>query len=169
MFSYCINIFGFFQHSRFSSSPFLVLELEQLCVDLFHLQNKLLFCGCVRWHQEHERLPECEWFVCHVWTVCIVVSQEEKIILNRKKKLKSSGSRDFNLGFEFGERDVLNDDGDWLMADVLKQLKNKVGPGAKHVGWRLENVQTQICFHVISNCIITHTDSFLLLILLSKL
>uniref|UniRef100_A0A7N6AGG1 RNA helicase n=1 Tax=Anabas testudineus TaxID=64144 RepID=A0A7N6AGG1_ANATE len=51
--------------------------------------------------------------------------QEEQIVLNRKKKLKSSGSRDFNCDFEFGERDVLNHDDDWVMADVIKQLKNK--------------------------------------------
>ncbi|XP_040015601.1 probable ATP-dependent RNA helicase DDX27 isoform X2 [Xiphias gladius] len=51
--------------------------------------------------------------------------EEEQIILNRKKKFKSSGSRDFNTDFEFGERDSLNHDEDWVMADVLKQLKNK--------------------------------------------
>ncbi|XP_026205535.1 probable ATP-dependent RNA helicase DDX27 isoform X3 [Anabas testudineus] len=51
--------------------------------------------------------------------------EEEQIVLNRKKKLKSSGSRDFNCDFEFGERDVLNHDDDWVMADVIKQLKNK--------------------------------------------
>lgn len=59
--------------------------------------------------------------------VCVCVSQEKQIILNRKKKFKNLGSRDFNCDFEFGERDVLNDD-DWVMADVMKQLKNKVVP-----------------------------------------
>uniref|UniRef100_A0A7N6FE37 RNA helicase n=1 Tax=Anabas testudineus TaxID=64144 RepID=A0A7N6FE37_ANATE len=59
--------------------------------------------------------------------------QEEQIVLNRKKKLKSSGSRDFNCDFEFGERDVLNHDDDWVMADVIKQLKNKVEPAAEPV------------------------------------
>uniref|UniRef100_A0A4W6DFE1 RNA helicase n=1 Tax=Lates calcarifer TaxID=8187 RepID=A0A4W6DFE1_LATCA len=49
---------------------------------------------------------------------------EERIILNRKKKLGSSGSRDFNADFDFGERDVNHDD-DWVMADVIKQLKKK--------------------------------------------
>uniref|UniRef100_A0A3Q1I314 RNA helicase n=1 Tax=Anabas testudineus TaxID=64144 RepID=A0A3Q1I314_ANATE len=58
---------------------------------------------------------------------------EEQIVLNRKKKLKSSGSRDFNCDFEFGERDVLNHDDDWVMADVIKQLKNKVEPAAEPV------------------------------------
>ncbi|GAA6236189.1 probable ATP-dependent RNA helicase DDX27 isoform X2 [Lates japonicus] len=51
--------------------------------------------------------------------------EEERIILNRKKKLGgSSGSRDFNADFDFGERDVNHDD-DWVMADVIKQLKKK--------------------------------------------
>uniref|UniRef100_A0A665X8U7 RNA helicase n=1 Tax=Echeneis naucrates TaxID=173247 RepID=A0A665X8U7_ECHNA len=58
--------------------------------------------------------------------------QEEKpIILNRKKKLKSSsGSKDFNFDFQFGERDSLDDGDDWIMADVMKQLKKKVEPAA---------------------------------------
>ncbi|KAG7226644.1 hypothetical protein INR49_001814, partial [Caranx melampygus] len=51
--------------------------------------------------------------------------EEEKIILNRKKKLKNSGSKDFNADFHFGERDSLNHDDDWVMADVMKQLKKK--------------------------------------------
>lgn len=50
----------------------------------------------------------------------------EKIILNRKKKLKNIGSKDFNANFEFGERDSLTSRGeDWAMADVMKQLKKK--------------------------------------------
>lgn len=48
----------------------------------------------------------------------------EPIILNRKKKFGSRGARDFNNDFEFGERDGLNDD-DWVMADIMKQLKKK--------------------------------------------
>uniref|UniRef100_A0A4W6FK41 RNA helicase n=1 Tax=Lates calcarifer TaxID=8187 RepID=A0A4W6FK41_LATCA len=56
---------------------------------------------------------------------------EERIILNRKKKLGSSGSRDFNADFDFGERDVNHDD-DWVMADVIKQLKKKVEPEMFH-------------------------------------
>ncbi|XP_056220624.1 probable ATP-dependent RNA helicase DDX27 isoform X1 [Seriola aureovittata] len=51
--------------------------------------------------------------------------EEERIILNRKKKLKNFGSKDFNTDFQFGERDVLNHDDDWVMADVMKQLKKK--------------------------------------------
>ncbi|XP_041837238.1 probable ATP-dependent RNA helicase DDX27 isoform X1 [Melanotaenia boesemani] len=52
--------------------------------------------------------------------------QEDKpIVLNRKKKFGSHGSRDFNCDFEFGERDGLNVDEDWTMSDVLKQLKKK--------------------------------------------
>ncbi|XP_074530311.1 putative ATP-dependent RNA helicase DDX27 [Halichoeres trimaculatus] len=50
--------------------------------------------------------------------------EDEPIVLNRKKKLGSRGLKDFNADFEFGERDVLNND-DWVMADVMKQLKNK--------------------------------------------
>ncbi|KAM9361670.1 putative ATP-dependent RNA helicase DDX27 isoform 1-T1 [Symphorus nematophorus] len=52
--------------------------------------------------------------------------EDEPIVLNRKKKLGGRfGARDFNTDFEFGERDGLNPDDDWLMADVMKQLKNK--------------------------------------------
>ncbi|KAM6927962.1 putative ATP-dependent RNA helicase DDX27 [Xenentodon cancila] len=51
--------------------------------------------------------------------------EEQPIVLNRKKKLGNRGSRDFNCDFEFGERDGQNQDKDWLMADVMKQLKNK--------------------------------------------
>uniref|UniRef100_A0A3Q0S9H5 RNA helicase n=1 Tax=Amphilophus citrinellus TaxID=61819 RepID=A0A3Q0S9H5_AMPCI len=52
--------------------------------------------------------------------------EEELIVL--KKKKKSRGSRDFNCDFEFGERDGPSHDDDWAMADVMKQLKNKVEP-----------------------------------------
>ncbi|XP_056129709.1 probable ATP-dependent RNA helicase DDX27 isoform X2 [Lampris incognitus] len=52
--------------------------------------------------------------------------EEEPIVLNRKKKL-GHGSGDFNAGFEFGERDAL-EDGDWPMADVMAQLKKKRAP-----------------------------------------
>ncbi|XP_069371234.1 probable ATP-dependent RNA helicase DDX27 isoform X2 [Paralichthys olivaceus] len=51
--------------------------------------------------------------------------EEERIVLNRKKKFGISGSRDFNSNFDFGERDTLNPDDDWAMADVIKQLKKK--------------------------------------------
>ncbi|XP_034442564.1 probable ATP-dependent RNA helicase DDX27 [Hippoglossus hippoglossus] len=51
--------------------------------------------------------------------------EEERIILNRKKKFGVSGSKDFNSTFDFGERDPVNPDDDWVMADVLKQLKKK--------------------------------------------
>ncbi|XP_041636437.1 probable ATP-dependent RNA helicase DDX27 [Cheilinus undulatus] len=51
--------------------------------------------------------------------------EDEPIILNRKKKLGGRGTKDFNTDFVFGERDGLNDDDDWVMADVMKQLKNK--------------------------------------------
>uniref|UniRef100_A0A3B4V650 RNA helicase n=1 Tax=Seriola dumerili TaxID=41447 RepID=A0A3B4V650_SERDU len=57
--------------------------------------------------------------------------EEERIILNRKKKLKNFGSKDFNTDFQFGERDSLNHDDDWVMADVMKQLKKKVKPAAE--------------------------------------
>uniref|UniRef100_A0A3B4ZVA5 RNA helicase n=1 Tax=Stegastes partitus TaxID=144197 RepID=A0A3B4ZVA5_9TELE len=49
--------------------------------------------------------------------------EEQPIVLNRKKKF--GVSRDFNCDFEFGEKDGASADQDWLMADVMKQLKNK--------------------------------------------
>uniref|UniRef100_A0A1A7Y646 RNA helicase n=1 Tax=Iconisemion striatum TaxID=60296 RepID=A0A1A7Y646_9TELE len=51
--------------------------------------------------------------------------EEEPIVLNRKKKFGNRGSKDFNCDFAFEERDGLNLDDDWPMADVLKQLKKK--------------------------------------------
>ncbi|XP_072237461.1 probable ATP-dependent RNA helicase DDX27 isoform X2 [Leuresthes tenuis] len=51
--------------------------------------------------------------------------EEERIVLNRKKKFGSGGSRDFNCDFEFGERDGPELDENWAMADVMKQLKKK--------------------------------------------
>lgn len=53
--------------------------------------------------------------------------EDQPIVLNRKKKFgnQTRGARDFNTDFEFGERDGLNHDDDWVMADVMKQLKNK--------------------------------------------
>ncbi|KAM7421759.1 hypothetical protein PAMA_010019 [Pampus argenteus] len=53
--------------------------------------------------------------------------EDQPIILNRKKKFgnQTRGTRDFNTDFEFGERDGLNHDNDWVMADVMKQLKDK--------------------------------------------
>ncbi|XP_033933746.1 probable ATP-dependent RNA helicase DDX27, partial [Pseudochaenichthys georgianus] len=50
--------------------------------------------------------------------------EDEPIVLNRKKKLGTRGVKDFNTNFEFGERDILTDDS-WVMADILKQIKNK--------------------------------------------
>ncbi|TNM88347.1 hypothetical protein fugu_004601 [Takifugu bimaculatus] len=50
--------------------------------------------------------------------------EDEPIILNRKKKFGSGGSKDFNSGFEFGERDCLTDE-TWVMSDVMSQLKKK--------------------------------------------
>ncbi|XP_054640762.1 probable ATP-dependent RNA helicase DDX27 isoform X2 [Dunckerocampus dactyliophorus] len=53
--------------------------------------------------------------------------EEEPIVLNRKKKFgsQSRGARDFNTDFVFGEADGLAHDDDWVMADVMKQLKKK--------------------------------------------
>ncbi|XP_073324487.1 probable ATP-dependent RNA helicase DDX27 isoform X1 [Pagrus major] len=51
--------------------------------------------------------------------------EDGPIVLNRKKKFGSHGAKDFNTDFEFGERDGLNDDDDWVMSDIMKQLKNK--------------------------------------------
>ncbi|KAL3059378.1 hypothetical protein OYC64_011326 [Pagothenia borchgrevinki] len=50
--------------------------------------------------------------------------EDEPIVLNRKKKLGTRGVKDFNTNFEFAERDILTDDS-WVMADILKQIKNK--------------------------------------------
>ncbi|KAM8868054.1 putative ATP-dependent RNA helicase DDX27 [Synchiropus picturatus] len=51
-------------------------------------------------------------------------SEEQPIILNRKKKLGTRGAGDFSLDFQFGEQ-VPEENQDWVMADVLKQLKKK--------------------------------------------
>ncbi|KAI3369663.1 hypothetical protein L3Q82_024500 [Scortum barcoo] len=51
--------------------------------------------------------------------------EDEPIVLNKKKKFGSRGVKDFNTDFEFGERDGLNHDDDWVMDDVMKQLKKK--------------------------------------------
>ncbi|XP_061584743.1 probable ATP-dependent RNA helicase DDX27 isoform X2 [Cololabis saira] len=51
--------------------------------------------------------------------------EEGPIILNRKKKLGSHGSKYFNCDFEFGEKDGQSRAKDWAMADVMKQLKKK--------------------------------------------
>lgn len=64
-----------------------------------------------------------------VWSanqVVLLPFQDEPIVLNRKRKQGGRGSKDFNLDFEFGERDSANVDDDWLPADVRKQLKIKV-------------------------------------------
>uniref|UniRef100_A0A671UFF2 RNA helicase n=1 Tax=Sparus aurata TaxID=8175 RepID=A0A671UFF2_SPAAU len=45
--------------------------------------------------------------------------------LIRLIKQNHRGAKDFNNDFEFGERDGLNDDDDWVMSDIMKQLKNK--------------------------------------------
>ncbi|XP_053171356.1 probable ATP-dependent RNA helicase DDX27 isoform X2 [Scomber japonicus] len=52
--------------------------------------------------------------------------EEQPIVLNRKKKFgaQTRSARDFNTEFEFGERDGTPND-DWVMADVMKQLKNR--------------------------------------------
>ncbi|XP_040890996.1 probable ATP-dependent RNA helicase DDX27 isoform X2 [Toxotes jaculatrix] len=51
--------------------------------------------------------------------------QEEEPIILKRKKFRSFRSKDFNTDFEFGERDGLSQDQDWVPADVMKQLKNK--------------------------------------------
>lgn len=60
----------------------------------------------------------------------LCVFQDEPIVLNRKKKFGSRGAKDFNADFDFGERDGLEVDEDWVMSDVMKQLKNKVEAAA---------------------------------------
>lgn len=66
--------------------------------------------------------------VSSISPVLRLVFQDEPIVL---KKKKSRGSRDFNCDFEFGERDGPSHDDDWAMADVMKQLKNKVEPAVE--------------------------------------
>uniref|UniRef100_A0AAZ3QZ77 RNA helicase n=1 Tax=Oncorhynchus tshawytscha TaxID=74940 RepID=A0AAZ3QZ77_ONCTS len=56
---------------------------------------------------------------------------EQPIVLNKKKKaLKGHGAGDFSADFEFGERDGLYSE-DWAMADVMAQLKKRVGCKSK--------------------------------------
>ncbi|XP_054473018.1 probable ATP-dependent RNA helicase DDX27 [Anoplopoma fimbria] len=52
-------------------------------------------------------------------------TEEQPIVLNRKKKLGSRGVKDFNADFEFAERDGPSRGEEWAMEDVMKQLKNK--------------------------------------------
>uniref|UniRef100_A0A8C2BJW8 RNA helicase n=1 Tax=Cyprinus carpio TaxID=7962 RepID=A0A8C2BJW8_CYPCA len=57
--------------------------------------------------------------------VC-VYRQEQPIVLSKQKRaLKGRGAGDFSAGFEFGERDGLYSE-DWVMADVMAQLKKRV-------------------------------------------
>ncbi|KAM3622323.1 uncharacterized protein V6R79_023165 [Siganus canaliculatus] len=51
--------------------------------------------------------------------------EDEPIVLNRKKKFGGQRAKDFNADFEFGERDSLDMGDDWVMSDVMKQLKKK--------------------------------------------
>uniref|UniRef100_A0A8C2BJV9 RNA helicase n=1 Tax=Cyprinus carpio TaxID=7962 RepID=A0A8C2BJV9_CYPCA len=51
---------------------------------------------------------------------------EQPIVLSKQKRaLKGRGAGDFSAGFEFGERDGLYSE-DWVMADVMAQLKKRV-------------------------------------------
>uniref|UniRef100_A0A3Q3N7I3 RNA helicase n=1 Tax=Labrus bergylta TaxID=56723 RepID=A0A3Q3N7I3_9LABR len=79
--------------------------------------DQLGFIGTIRDDEESPEEPDTE-------------SEQEvsdqPIVLNRKKKFGSRGVKDFNADFEFGERDVLSHGEDWAMADVMKQLKNKL-------------------------------------------
>uniref|UniRef100_H3C5B7 RNA helicase n=1 Tax=Tetraodon nigroviridis TaxID=99883 RepID=H3C5B7_TETNG len=51
--------------------------------------------------------------------------EDGPIILNRKKKFGSRGMKDFNAGFEFAEKDSCLMDENWVMSDVMSQLKKK--------------------------------------------
>ncbi|XP_026856547.1 probable ATP-dependent RNA helicase DDX27 [Electrophorus electricus] len=54
--------------------------------------------------------------------------EEQPIVLNKEKRaLKGRGNSDFNVDFEFGERDGLYSE-DWAMADVMAQLKKRKAP-----------------------------------------
>uniref|UniRef100_A0A4W4EW77 RNA helicase n=1 Tax=Electrophorus electricus TaxID=8005 RepID=A0A4W4EW77_ELEEL len=61
-------------------------------------------------------------------------SDEQPIVLNKEKRaLKGRGNSDFNVDFEFGERDGLYSE-DWAMADVMAQLKKRVRERAQKEG-----------------------------------
>lgn len=49
-----------------------------------------------------------------------------------KRALKGRGNGDFNIDFEFGERDGLYNE-DWAMADVMSQLKKRVSAQCSHL------------------------------------
>uniref|UniRef100_A0A672FKU7 RNA helicase n=1 Tax=Salarias fasciatus TaxID=181472 RepID=A0A672FKU7_SALFA len=52
--------------------------------------------------------------------------QDQPIVLNRKRKFGARRSNDFNLDFKFGDgAKTEEEEEDWAMADVMKQLKNK--------------------------------------------
>uniref|UniRef100_A0A674BCE9 RNA helicase n=1 Tax=Salmo trutta TaxID=8032 RepID=A0A674BCE9_SALTR len=68
---------------------------------------------------------------------------EQPIVLNKKKKtLKGHGAGDFSADFEFGERDGLYSE-DWAMADVMAQLKKRVGCQSKSMLFGKNLVKTQ--------------------------
>uniref|UniRef100_A0A8K9URT1 RNA helicase n=1 Tax=Oncorhynchus mykiss TaxID=8022 RepID=A0A8K9URT1_ONCMY len=67
---------------------------------------------------------------------------EQPIVLNKKKKaLKGHGAGDFSADFEFGERDGLYSE-DWAMADVMAQLKKRVGCKSKSMQFGKEKAKT---------------------------
>lgn len=70
-----------------------------------------------------------------------------------KKKKKSRGSRDFNCGFEFGERDGPSHDDDWAMADVMKQLKKKVENDHSYFITDMEQREEHNALHL---CVCSH-------------
>ncbi|XP_029943261.1 putative ATP-dependent RNA helicase DDX27 isoform X3 [Salarias fasciatus] len=52
--------------------------------------------------------------------------EDQPIVLNRKRKFGARRSNDFNLDFKFGDgAKTEEEEEDWAMADVMKQLKNK--------------------------------------------
>uniref|UniRef100_A0A8C7C8K2 RNA helicase n=1 Tax=Oncorhynchus kisutch TaxID=8019 RepID=A0A8C7C8K2_ONCKI len=68
---------------------------------------------------------------------------EQPIVLNKKKKaLKGHGAGDFSADFEFGERDGLYSE-DWAMADVMAQLKKRVGCKSKSMQFEKPEIPSE--------------------------
>lgn len=53
--------------------------------------------------------------------------------------------KDFNAGFEFAEKDSCLMDENWVMSDVMSQLKKKVTPAAEPQGISKLNQNSLMC------------------------
>ncbi len=66
------------------------------------------------------------------WADGGMCGQEQPIVLSKQKRaLKGRSAGDFSTDFEFGERDGLYSE-DWVMADVMAQLKKRVSGLSRH-------------------------------------